>query len=202
MAFAFLSFEVAGGDQAAEPAIGVAIGRIGQRFEAIVGHEARADQKFDFFAFSLRHRRAPRRQKCCGRRCRWRSRPSSSARRHHFLRMRGAAKEGEIGRYSELGIRGHWYMHHANDLTQTAHARTSAARGFAAVKAFAIEPEAAAVAVLDEIIIARRRCLRPLADAVAPPFARRSVPALARRRCRESRRASGNAAAGLRGRAR
>ena len=43
MAFAFLSFEIAGGDQAAEPAIGGAIGRIGQHFEAIGGHQSRTD---------------------------------------------------------------------------------------------------------------------------------------------------------------
>jgi len=43
MAFAFLCFEIAGGDQAAEPAIGGAIGWVGQHFEAIAGHQARAD---------------------------------------------------------------------------------------------------------------------------------------------------------------
>ncbi len=43
MAFAFLGFEIACGDQATEPAIGGAIGWVGQHFEAIGGYQARAD---------------------------------------------------------------------------------------------------------------------------------------------------------------
>ena len=68
----FLALRLPVGEEPAEPAIGLAIGRIGQHLETVDGHEPRADEKLDVFCFSLRHRRAPRRQSCCGRRCRWR----------------------------------------------------------------------------------------------------------------------------------
>ncbi len=47
MAFAFLGLEIAGGEQAAEPAIGRAVGRIGQHFEAVDGDQPRADEELD-----------------------------------------------------------------------------------------------------------------------------------------------------------
>jgi len=50
MTFAFLCFEIAGRDQTAQPAIGGAIGRIGQDFKTVDRHQPRADQQF-YFAF-------------------------------------------------------------------------------------------------------------------------------------------------------
>ena len=55
MAFAFLGLEIARREEAAEPAISGAIGRIGQHLETIDRHEPRADEElyFSFFRFVI-----------------------------------------------------------------------------------------------------------------------------------------------------
>ena len=110
VAFAFLGFEIARGDEAAKPAIGSAIGRISQRLEAIDRHQAGADEKLylPVFCFVIGAHHAGKgiavgdadggQLKLIGG-------------RHDFLRMRGAAQKGKIRGYGQFGIRAHVFSH-------------------------------------------------------------------------------------------
>ena len=103
LAFAFLGLEIARSDEAAEPAIGGAIGRIGQHFEAVTGDQPRADEELDValarFVVSAHH---------AGKRIAVGDadggKPEFVGARHHFLGMRGAAQEGKVSRDREFGI--------------------------------------------------------------------------------------------------
>ena len=79
------------------------------------------------------------------------ARPSASRGRDHFLRMRGAAQEGEIRGDGELGIARHGRRSREQAVDEPAR------RGrLASVEAFPKEPEAAAGLVLDQVVVARR----------------------------------------------
>ena len=53
MAFALFGFEISRRDKPAKPAIGRAVGRVGDYLEPISGHEPRSDQKFYFSILRL-----------------------------------------------------------------------------------------------------------------------------------------------------
>src|SRR6516165_478516 len=117
MAFAFLCFEIASGDQTAEPAIGGAVGRIGKHFEAIDRHQPRADNEFyfSFFRFVMSAHHAGKGVAVGDADS---GEPKLVGARHHFLRMRSATKEGTISGYSKLGKRAHLHSH-ANSREKT-----------------------------------------------------------------------------------
>ncbi len=154
VAFAFLGLEIARGDETAEPAIGGAIGRIGQRLESVDRHQAGADKKLypAVFRFVIGAHHA-------GKRVAVGDADGGQLQfiggRHHFLRMRGAAQEGKVCRHGQFGIRTHLSSHTKNSRKQTLH---EPARGnrLALVETFAVEPETVTVRVLDEVIVARR----------------------------------------------
>ena len=106
VALAFLGFAIARGDEAAKPAIGGAIGRIGQRLEAVDRHQAGADEKLylSVFCFVIGAHHA-------GKRIAVGDADGGQSKliggRHYFLRMRGAAQKGKICGYGQFGIRAH-----------------------------------------------------------------------------------------------
>ena len=138
LAFAFLGLEIARGDEAAEPAVGRAIGRIGQHFETVAGDKPRADEELDVslagFVVSAHHagKRVAVGDADGGE-------PKFVGARHHFLRMRGAAQEGKVSGDGEFGVG----VHRIYSRKQAVH-EPARRRRFAPVKTFAVEPEAVA----------------------------------------------------------
>ncbi len=137
--------------------------------------------------------------------------PSSSAVRHHLLRMRGAAQEGEVRGDGEFGVGAHWRSH-ANECSRKqpcTNQRAASSRGRKGLRGRARSggrrhprrgnnraSGLAAASCRRGQLSVRMRGWRARAT-----IRRRCVPGLARRRPRRSRRASENAAADLRGRA-
>ncbi len=142
-AFAFLGLEIARGDEAAEPAIGRTVGRIGQHFEAVAGDQPRADQELDVslagFVVSAHHtgKRVTVGNADGGK-------PKFAGARHHFLRMRSAAQEGKVSRDCKFGVGVHRIAHANSPLRKEPLHEPARRRRFAPVKTFAIEPEAVA----------------------------------------------------------
>ena len=133
LAFAFLGLEIARSDEAAEPAIGGAVGRIGQHFKAVGSDQPRADEELDValarFVVSAHH---------AGKRIAVGDADGGQAEfvgaRHHFLGMRGAAQEGKVSRDREFGIGVHRIYSRRQFPTQKDLARTSAPLPFRARK--------------------------------------------------------------------
>ena len=124
MAFAFLGLEIAGGEEAAEPAVSRAVGRISQHLEAVDRDQAGADDELDGpvlgFVIGAHH---------AGKGVAVGDADGEAAKLigggDHLVRMRGAAQEGKVSRYSQFGIRTH-LQSHANKFTQTSHSRKQA----------------------------------------------------------------------------
>ncbi len=107
MAFALWSFPVSRSEQAAEPAVSLPIDRIGDHLETVDRDQPGADQKFDGAVLGLvigAHH--------AGERVAVGNADGDVAERvgcfHHFLRMRGAAQEGEVGGHGKFGVRAHF----------------------------------------------------------------------------------------------
>src|SRR5579862_494484 len=106
MAFAFTNLlwpAVAGGEQAAEAAVSLAVCRISQHFKTVGGDKPRADKQLDIAIFGLgisAHHTGERVAVSDADACQ----SEFNGGVDHFLRMRGAAQEREIGGDGELGI--------------------------------------------------------------------------------------------------
>ena len=152
MQVALLGAAVADREQAVSRAPGGAVLRIGEDVGRAVGeNEPRAGDDSASAQASARawpDARAPRRRPCCGRRCRCRQGRACAACATSSSGCEAPRRKEKLVVTAKLdGKRAH-----ANS-----RAGTSAARARVAVKALAVEPEAAAVAFLDAEIIARQR---------------------------------------------
>ena len=97
---------VAGGEQAAQPAVGLAVGRIAGRLEAVRRDEPGADQQPDLVLLGR-----PMRPHHAGQRIAVGDadggKPQLRRPLHHLLRVRRPPQEREIGRRHQLGVGGH-----------------------------------------------------------------------------------------------
>jgi hypothetical protein len=149
MAFAFLGGEIAGGEQAAEPAVSGAVGRIGEHLETVGRDEAGADHELDVavlgFVIGAHH---------AGERIAVGDADGDLAKLvgglDHLPRMRRAAQKREVGGHCQFGVRAH-LLSHAKKRTQTTRSRKQSMHeparrnGLALVQSLAVEPEAVTV---------------------------------------------------------
>src|ERR1700733_15347060 len=102
MAFAFFGCEISRREKLAKPAIGGAVGWIGNGFEPINGDEPRSDQKL-YFSISRLIKSAHH----AGKRIAVGDTEGKAAEfvcgGHHFLRVRSAAQKRKISCYNEFG---------------------------------------------------------------------------------------------------
>src|SRR5579885_1008822 len=105
-AFAFLGGEIALGEKPTETSIGLSIGGISEGLEAVDGDQTRADDELYFsgarFLIGAHHAgKGVAVSNADG------GEPEFIGARHHFLRVRRTAQEGEIRRDGELGVSHH-----------------------------------------------------------------------------------------------
>src|SRR5579885_1962645 len=163
MAFALFCLSIAVGEQPAETPIGLAVCRISQGLEPVDSDEAGADEELYFsvlgFVIGAHH---PGEGIAVGDADGGQAKGIGGS--HHLVWMRGAAQKRKISRYSKFCVAAYLVFHVRNSSKQAVHEPAGDSR-LTLVKAFAEEPEAAAVGIFDAVIITRR-----LGRAVTPPF--------------------------------
>ena len=138
LAFAFLRAHLAEAEQARQPAIALAVDRIGEQARRVGQIEPAADQRLSAPRLCRRCASAPLRPACCGRRSR--SHPCRArAPQHQLDRVRRPAQEGERRGDAELDISGARRRHvlarqrpmsHASSRTRASCTRSTAEPSF------------------------------------------------------------------------